>query len=126
MNQKYSNTSRNLHEFLADTDGLTKQEVAEELRAAGVDVDKFNADVLSIVNAAQRKPVECAFKVPSSDVRTKSRSEILDLLEQIQQGVFGDDLADLLAARQSGGNSLGEQDLQALLDATQNREPEKS
>jgi len=125
MNQKYSNTVRNLHEFLADTDGLTKQEVAEELRAAGVDVDKFNADVLSIVNAAQRKPVGLAFKVPSSDVRTKSRAEILDLLEQIQQGVFGDDLADMLAARQQGGNSLGEQDLQALLDATQNREPEK-
>lgn len=126
MNPKTSTPVRNLHEFLADTDGLTKQEVAEELRVSGVDVETFNADVLSIVNAAERQLAKPAFKVPSADVRTKSRAEILDLLAQIQQGVFGDDLAEMLAARQQDGNSLGEQDLQAILDATQNRAPDKT
>jgi hypothetical protein len=121
MKQKNVHTLENLHEFLADTEGLTRQEVAAELRTAGVDVETFNADVLSIVDAADRNHASHVLKVTPSDVRTKSRDQILRLLEQIKAGVFGDNVAEMLAARQQNATELAEEDAQALLQAMVNR-----
>jgi hypothetical protein len=121
MKQNDTNALRNLHDFLADTDGLTKQEVTEELRTTGVDVERFNVDVLSIVEAAHRNRASDVLEVTPGEVRTKSRDEILKLLEQIKAGVFGDDVADMLAARQQNAKELADEDVQALLQATLNR-----
>lgn len=126
MKSKNVNALRNLHEFLADTEGLTKQEVAEELRTAAVDVKGFNADVVRIVEAAHRNHVSQVIKTSPGEVQTKSRDEILKLLEQIKAGVFGDDVADMLAARQQNATELADEDVQALLQATLNRrQPDK-
>jgi hypothetical protein len=51
-------------------------------------------------------------------MRTKSRDEILKLLEQIKAGVFGNDVADMLAARQQNAKELAVEDVEALLQAT--------
>lgn len=118
MKQNNLNTLTNLHNFLSDTDGLSKEEVAEELRTAGVDVEAFNSTVRSIVDAAHREQASKVFEVTPSDIRKKSRGEILKLLEQIKAGVFGHDVADMLAARQGDTNKLADEDLQALLQAT--------
>ena len=121
MKPKNVNALGNLHEFLADTEGLTKQEVAEELRTAAVDVKGFNADVLTIVETAHRNHVSQVLKTNPGEVRTKSRDEILKLLEQIKAGVFGDDVADMLAARQQNAKELADEDVEALLQATLDR-----
>ncbi len=118
MKQNNLNTLANLHNFLSDTDGLSKEEVAEELRTAGVDVDGFNSAVQSIVHMAHQKQAREILEVTPSDIRKKSRSEILQLLEQIKAGVFGYDVADMLAARQGDTSKLADEDLQALLQAT--------
>lgn len=126
MKSKNVNALRNLHEFLADTEGLSKQEVAEELRTAAVDVKGFNADVLSIVEASHRDHVSQVIKTSPGEMQTKSRDEILKLLEQIKAGVFGDDVADMLAARQQNATELADEDVQALFQATLNRrQPDK-
>ena len=76
---------------------------------------------LSLVgaNIVRHKPIP-------GEVQTKSRDEILKLLEQIKAGVFGDDVADMLAARQQNATELADEDVQALLQATLNRrQPDK-
>jgi superfamily I DNA/RNA helicase len=121
MKEKEMSRLTNLHEFLADTEGQTKNEVAEELRQAGVDVEKFNSEVRSIVDAVCRR---YAGRTPNSklgELRNKTREEILQLLAQIQAGVFGSDLAEMLAARQRQEKGLGEQDIQQLLEEARSR-----
>lgn len=121
MKSKNVNALRNLHEFLADTEGLTKQEVAEELRTAALDVKKFNADVLTIVETSRRNHLSQVLKTNPGEVRTKSRDEILKLLEQIKAGVFGDDVANMLAARQQNAKGLADEDVEGLLQAALDR-----
>jgi superfamily I DNA/RNA helicase len=120
MKDKMS-TLKNLHEFLADTEGQTQNEVAEELRQAGVDVEKFNSEVRSIVDAVCRRYAARTPNLKHGELRSKTREEILQLLAQIQAGVFGNDLAEMLAARQRQEKGLGEQDIQQLLEEAQSR-----
>ena len=115
------NTLNNLQEFLADTEGQTKNEVAQELRQDGVDVENFNSEVRSIVDAVSRRYADITPNIKRGELRSKTREEILQLLAQIQAGVFGSDLAETLAARQREEKGLGEQDIQQLLEEAQSR-----
>jgi len=121
MKHKGMNKLNNLQEFLADTEGQTKKEVAEELRREGVDVEKFNSDVRSIIDTACRAYPGRAAEGTHTELHTKSREEILQLLGQIQAGVFGNDLAEMLAARQQNDKGLAEEDIQILLRAAESR-----
>lgn len=110
MNQDYQSTVERLQLFLADTKGETRDEITNELRLAGVDVDKFIGDIKRITSGQKGFSRVSRFAA-------KSRDEILKLIAEYQVGMSAGKFAHGLATREQNDlNQLSDSELQSLLE----------
>jgi hypothetical protein len=110
MSKNHQNAVEHLHLFLADTDGESREEVTRGLRAAGVDVERFVADIKRIAG------VRSGFSRVGR-FANKTRAEILKLLEELQVGTSGALSGAGLATREGGDlNRLSDEELRALVE----------
>lgn len=118
MSKNYQNAAEHLHLFLADTEGESRDDVSRGLRNAGVDVERFVADIKRIAG------VRSGFSRVGR-FANKTREEILKLLEELQVGTSG--VSAGLATREGGGlNQLSDDDLRALLEKLEAERPRES
>jgi hypothetical protein len=109
-----------LHLFLADTEGESREEVTRGLRAAGVDVEAFVADIKRI--AGTRSGFSRVGRFAN-----KTREEILKLLEECQVGISGGLFGTGLATREDGElNLLSDEQLRSLLEKLETQRPSDS
>lgn len=123
MSKNYQNTVEHLHLFLGDTEGESREEVVRGLRAGGVNVEQFVADIKRIAG------VRSGFSRVGR-FANKTREEILKLLAELQVETSGVLSGAALATREggeSGLSQLSDDELRALLeklDAQRPSEPE--
>ncbi len=120
MSKNYQKAAERLNQFLADTEGESRDEVTRELRAAGVHVEWFVADIKRIAG------VRGGFSRVGR-FANKTREEILKLLEECQAG-FSSGLSEGgLAAREGGGlDQLSDEQLRSLLEKLEAERPSDS
>jgi hypothetical protein len=117
MSKNYQNAVEHLHLFLADTEGESRDEVTRGLRATGVDVERFVADIKRIAG------VRSGFSRVGR-FANKTREEILKLLEELQVGTSSALSGAGLASREGGGlNQLSDDELRALLEKLEAERP---
>jgi hypothetical protein len=110
MSKNYEKSVERLHLFLADTEGESREEVTRGLRAAGVDVGAFVADIKRIAG------VRGGFS-RIGRFANKTREEILDLLNECQAGISEGLFGTGLATREDGQlNELSDEQLRSLLE----------
>ena len=120
MSKNYQNAVEHLHLFLADTEGESRDEVTRGLRNAGVDVERFVADIKRIAG------VRSGFSRVGR-FANKTREEILKLLEELQVGTSDVLSGAGLATREGGGLSqLSDDKLRALLEKLEAERPHES
>lgn len=108
MSKNYQNAVEHLHLFLADTEGESREDVSRGLRNAGVDVERFVADIKRIAGVRSGSSRVGRFA-------NKTREEILKLLEELTVGTSGAGAS--LATREDGAlNQLSDEELRALLE----------
>jgi hypothetical protein len=123
MSKDYQNAVVHLQLFLADTEGERRDEVVRGLRAEGVDVERFVADIKRIAAVRSRFSRVSRFA-------NKTREEILKLLSELQAETSGALSGAALATREggeSGLNQLSDNELRTLLEklkAERLREPQ--
>ena len=127
MSKNYQKVAERLNVFLADTEGESRDELARELSAAGVDVDGFVRDIKSIV--AQSPPAPAARSSRLARFANKTRAEIVKLLEEMQAG-SSEELPEPVLAHLEGRDleQLSDEQLQELLvrlDETPGEEPKR-
>jgi hypothetical protein len=106
-----------LYLFLASTDGESREEVASALRAGGVKVDAFVADLKRIAGARGGFSRVSRFA-------NKTRAEILKLLEECQAGMSEGLFHNGLATREGGElNQLSDEQLRSLLEKLETERP---
>jgi hypothetical protein len=120
MSKNYEKSVERLHLFLADTEGESREEVTRGLRAAGVDVEAFVADIKRI--AGTRSGFSRVGRFAN-----KTREEILQLLEECQVGISGGLFGTGLATREDGElNQLSDEQLRSLLEKLETQRPSDS
>ncbi len=120
MSKNYEKSFEHLHLFLADTEGESREDVTRGLRAAGVDVDAFVADIKRI--AGVRRGFSRVGRFAN-----KTREEILKLLEDCQVEITGAIFGTGLATREGGElNELSDEQLRSLLEKLEAQRPSDS
>lgn len=109
MSKNYSKVAERVNLFLADTEGESRDELTRELRAAGVNVERFVADIKRIAGVRSRFSRVGRFA-------NKTREEILKLLEECQAGLSSGLPEAGLAAREGGLDQLSDEQLKSLLE----------
>ncbi|MCI0540191.1 MAG: hypothetical protein L0Z50_33720 [Verrucomicrobiales bacterium] len=110
MSKNYEKAAERLNLFLADTEGESRDEVTRELRAAGVNVEGFVADIKRLAG------VRSGFS-RMGRFANKTRQEILKLLEECQVGSSsGLSEAGLAPREGSGLDQLSDEQLRSLLE----------
>lgn len=118
MSKNYQNAVEHLHLFMADTEGESRDEVTRGLCNAGVDVERFVADIKRIAG------VRSGFSRVGR-FANKTRAEILKLLEELQIGTSG--VGASLATRDGSElNQLSDEELRALLEKLEAERPHES
>lgn len=118
MSKNYQRAADRLNLFLADTEGESRDDVVRELRAAGVNVEGFVADIKRIAG------VRTGFSRVGR-FANRTREEILKLLEECQAGLSSG-LEAGLATREGGLDQLSDEQLQSLLEKLESERPDKS
>ena len=119
MSKNNPKAAERLNLFLADTEGESLGDVTRELRAAGVNVEGFVADVKRIAG------VRSGFSRVSR-FANKTREEILKLLEECQTGLSSALAQPGLAAREGELDQLSDEQLQKLLEKLESERPTDS
>lgn len=120
MSKNYQNAVEHVQLFMADTEGESRDEVTRGLRAAGVDVERFVADIKRVAG------VRSGFSRVGR-FANKTRGEILKLLEELQIGTSDVLSGAGLATREGGGlNQLSDDELRALLEKLEAERPRES
>jgi hypothetical protein len=110
MSNNHQKSVEGLYLFLASADGESRDEVTRGLRAAGVNVDAFVADLKRIAGARGGFSRVSRFA-------NKTREEILKLLEDCQVGISDGLFQTGLATREGGElNQLSDEQLRLLLE----------
>src|SRR5882762_8314131 len=122
MSPNYQNSFERLHLFLGDTSGESRESVEQNLRAAGVDVEKFVADIKQIAMGRVSASVNLAAQSHISRVgrfANKTRQELLKLLEALQVSTSPE---RGLVTREGGDlNQLSDEQLLGLLEKMEQR-----
>jgi hypothetical protein len=117
MSKNHQKSVEGLYLFLADTDGESREEVTRGLRAAGVNIDVFVADLKRIAGAGSGFSRVSRFA-------NKTREEIIKLLEECQVGIPDGLVQTGLATREGGElNQLSDEQLQLLLEKLEPQSP---
>ncbi len=117
MSKNHQKSVEGLHLFLASTDGESREEVTSGLRAAGVNVDAFVADLKRIAGARGGFSRVSRFA-------NKTRDEILKLLEECQVGISDGLFQTGLSTREGGElNQLSDEQLRLLLEKLEAQRP---
>jgi len=122
MSPNYQNSFEQLHLFLGDTIGESRESVVQNLRAAGVDVEKFVADIKQIamghLSASVNPGVQSGISRVSRFANI-TRQELLKLLETLHVSTS---LERVLVTREGGYlNELSDEQLLGLLEKLEQR-----
>jgi hypothetical protein len=128
MKKNYRKAMERLDLFLADTEGQSKEAVADELKAQGTDVTAFLGDVNALVRKGYQGSLkEIAANEREAVVRSRktrfaglagTKEQMLLLVARLQRGDFGINLRERAVARCRNQDpaTLSEEDLRSWLE----------